>query len=180
MDLSKAHHYFHADYTVVGVGRIKAQLLAAPMEESAVYFLLPRRILKIDADSPVRPGDIVISGASQHMWLAGENGPSEFQGRTIYKSLKLFEVTDRNATWTTYIKTDDPITGLKKKQSPVVSSMPCVIEFTKTSEDEMRIGADLVRIISAVEPKVGDKIKDYTVQNVEPQLGLFFSIAKRQ
>lgn len=181
MDLATAHHYFHSDYTVVGVGRIKAQLLAAPMEESAVYFLLPRRILKVDADSPVRPGDAIISGASQHMYLVGENGASEFQGRTIYKSLKLFEVTHRAASWKRDVKTTDAITGQKVKASATeLGPIPVTIEFVKLQEDEMRISADLVRIISNKDIRVGDKVSDYVVTNVELQLGLRFCTAKRQ
>jgi hypothetical protein len=47
-------------------------------------------------------------------------------------------------------------------------------------EDEMRIGADLVRIIAAHPIQINDKIGPYSLINVEPQLGLYFATARRQ
>ena len=151
------------------------------MEESSVYFYLPRRILKLDASAPAQAGHVVTSLVSGHTWLVGENGPSEFQGKEIYKSLKLFEVTHPAATWKTTATSKDPVTGLDKKGTTTTQpAIPVVIEFMKTQEDEMRIGADLVRIIAASAIGVGDRINTYVIQNVEPQLGLYFATAKRQ
>ncbi len=181
MDLSKAHHFFHSKFRCARGFDFLAQLLAAPMEESAVYFIHPRRILKLDANSAVVPGDVVKSLTSGHSWMAASNGPSEFQGVTIYKSLKLFEVTHLTATWKGTAKTKDPITGLDRKaERPILGIIPAVIEFMKLQEDEMRIPADLVRVITAAPVSVGDMVNEYTIINVEPQIGLYFSTAKRQ
>lgn len=181
MDLSKAHHFFSSTFTCLRGFSFKAQLLAAPMEESAVYFLLPRRILKLDAKSPVRPGDVIRSGPSGNMWLCAENGPSEFQNRTIYKTLKLFEVTHPAAQWTGSTTTVDPLTEQKRKTgNDLKGAIPVVIEFMKLQEDEMRIPADMVRIIAAENILVGDRVDGYTIINVEDQLGLKFCTAKRQ
>ena len=181
MDLSKAHHFFQSRFRTAQGTVFQAQLLAAPLEESSVYFFLPRRILKLDAASPVQAGHVVTSLVSGHTWLAAENAPTEFQGKEIYKSLKLFEVTHPTATWKVTGTTTDAITGLAKKGTPTTQpAIPVVIEFMKTQEDEMRIGADLVRIIAAAPIGIGDRINTYVIQNVEPQLGLYFATAKRQ
>ena len=181
MDLSKAHHFFQSRFRTAQGLEFQAQLLAAPMEESSVYFFLPRRLLKLDAASPVQAGHVVTSLTSGHTWLTAENGPSEYQGREIYKSLKLFEVTDPAATWKVTGTSKDPITGLDKKGAPTTQPpIPVVIEFMKMQEDEMRIGADLVRIIATAPIAIGDRINTYVIQNVEFQLGLYFATAKRQ
>lgn len=182
MDLAKAHHFFDSKFRCVsGNFDFRGQLLAAPMEESSVYFLLPRRILKLDSDSAVDAGAVVSSYPSGNTWLCADNGPSEFQGRTIYKSLKLFEVTHKTAQWYISNKTTDTITGLPKKGERTPHAViPVSIEFVKLQEDEMRIPSDLVRIITNAAVNVGDRINEYTITNVETQIGLRFATAKRQ
>lgn len=180
MDLSKAHRFFDSRYHCARGFDFRAQLLAAPMEESSVYFMLPRRVLKLDAHSMVSAGDIVSSIPSGNMWLCGENGPSEFQGKTIYKTLKLFEVTHRNAVWKGFSTYEDEITEQKRKSVVQRGVIPVAIEFQKLQEDEMRISADMVRIITTSDVKVGDIIETYAITNVERQIGLNFCTAKRQ
>lgn len=181
MDLSKAHHFFHSRFRCLRGFDFQAQLLAAPLEESAVYFLVPRRILKLDHNSPVTSGDIIRSYTSDHMWLCGDNGPSEYRNRAIYKSLKLFEVTHRTASWKTLSRYEDEITGIKRKEEPrETAKIPVAIEFVKQQEDEMRIPADMLRIITASPVSIGDLVDEFTIINVEPQLGLYFCTAKRQ
>lgn len=181
MDLSTAHHFFQSKFRNHRGFEFAAQLLSAPLENSSVYFSLPRRLLKLDALSPTQAGDIITSRTSGHTWLVGENAPSEFQGREIYKSLKLFEVTHRDAKWYTYGTYENEITGLKEKVAKELeATIPVTIEFMKLQEDEMRISADLVRIISASPIKPKERINEYAIQNVEYQLGLYFATAKRQ
>lgn len=182
MDIAKAHRYFDTVFHCARGFSLRAQLLMAPLEESATYFLNSRRILKTDAKSMLRPGDVVTSSASGYTWLCGDNGPSEFQGRVIYKSFKLFEVTHKTATWTRHGATKDPITALEVKDPEPVTlgTIPVAIEFLKLQEDEMRIPADMVRIVASADIKVGDHINGLKVTNVETQLGLRFITAKRQ
>lgn len=157
----------------------RAQLLATPMEESNTYFLLPRRILKLYPDSKTRGGHLIREEISKKLFFAGENGPAIFGNRMIHKSLKLFEVTHPTATLLRKETVEDEITGLKKKVDDDDSTIAATIEFTKTQEDEMRIGADLVRIISNERILVNDRINEYTVVNVEQQLGLYFATARK-
>jgi uncharacterized protein YeeX (DUF496 family) len=97
----------------------------------------------------------------------------------IHKSLKLFEVTHPSATLLRREQVDDDITGLKKKVDDNSYTIPATIEFTKTQEDEMRIGADLVRIISKFPLMVNDRVNEYTIVNTETQLGLHFATARK-
>lgn len=184
MDLSTAHKYFESLWWNSRGFQFKAQLLMAPSQPSAVYFYLPRRLLKYSYNAGVLPGDYITSKTSGKAYLCGENGDSEFQGQVIYRTLRLFEVTHTSATWKRNDTTKDPITGLAKKnanQPHLVANIPVAIEFVKLQEDEMRIPADLVRIIAKDPIKIGDFINDeYTIVNVEAQLGLYMATAKRQ
>lgn len=181
MDIAKAHHYFNSRFRCARGFDFLAQLLAAPIEPSSTYFITPRRILKLDAHSMVRPGDQVYSPASDKSWFCGENGPSEFQGRTIYKTLKLFEVTHTNVSWRGDTTATSNITGQKvKTANEEKGPIDVTIEFLKLQEDEMRIPADQVRIITNKNVRVGDRIGPYTVINAEAQIGLVFCTAKRQ
>lgn len=179
MDLTRAIDPFASNfYDYRGFG-FRAQLLAVPMEESATYFLLPRRILKLYPNAKVLPGARIRDETTKKEYLAGENGPSVFSNRVIHTTLKLFEITHKAASVSRRVKIDDSITGLPKKVDDDTSAIPAVIEFTKSQEDEMRIGADLVRVITNVSFTPGDKIDAYTIVNCEPQMGLFFSTARR-
>lgn len=179
MDLAKAMNPFASSfYDYSGFG-FKGQLLAVPMEESATYFLLPRRILKLYPNTRVRPGARIREENTGKQYLAGENGPSLFGDRVIHKTLKLFEITHPNATLLVNEEQKDAITGLPRKVNSNSRLIPAVIEFTKTQEDEMRIGADLVRIVTRDKLSPNDKINEYTVVNTEAQLGLYFSTARR-
>ena len=157
----------------------RAQLLATPMEESSTYFLLPRRILKLYPDSKTAGGHLIREENTKKLFFAGENGPAIFGNRVIHKSLKLFEVTHPSATLLRNETIEDEVTGLKKKVDDNPYTIPVVIEFTKTQEDEMRIGADLVRLISNFPLLVKDKVNEYTVVNTEQQLGLHFATARK-
>lgn len=180
MDLAKAMNPFASSfYDYSGFG-FKGQLLAVPMEESATYFLLPRRILKLYPNTRVRPGARIREENTGKQYFAGENGPSLFGDRVIHKTLKLFEINHTAATLVRSGQVVDNITGLPKKVTPGTPvTIPAVIEFTKTQEDEMRIGADLVRIVTKDQVFPNDKINEYTVVNTEAQLGLYFSTARR-
>jgi uncharacterized protein YeeX (DUF496 family) len=157
----------------------RAQLLATPMEESNTYFLLPRRILKLYPDAKTKGGHLIREEHSKKQFFCGENGPAIFGNRMIHKSLKLFEVTHPSATLLRREQVDDDITGLKKKVDDNSYTIPATIEFTKTQEDEMRIGADLVRIISNFPLMVNDRVNEYTIVNTETQLGLHFATARK-
>ena len=157
----------------------RAQLLATPMEESSTYFLNPRRILKLYPNSKTTGGHLIREEHSKKMFLCGENGPAIFGDRMIHKSLKLFEVTHPTATLLRREQLDDEITGLKKKVDDKPYTIAAAIEFTKTQEDEMRIGADLVRIISNFPLQPNDKVEEYVVVNAEPQIGLHFATARK-
>jgi len=179
MDLAHAMDPFASPfYCLRGFG-FKAQPLAVPIEESATYFNLPRRILKLYPNTKLLPGDIVRDETTKKLYLAGENGPSLFAGRVIHKTMKLFEVTHPAASLVRTTKAIDSVTGLPKKTGTAPSAIKAVIEFTKTQEDEMRIGADLVRIISDYPLLPNDKVEAYTVVNVETQLGLYFATARK-
>lgn len=179
MDLSHAMDPFASSFYSYGNRRgFKAQLLAVPMEESSTYFLLPRRILKLYPNSGILPGDRLRDETTGKQYLAGENGPSVFSNKVIHTTMKLFEVTHLAAPYVTKEKLTDEITGLEKQIDEGQSTIVAVIEFTKMQEDEMRIGADLARIITNVPVKIGDRIDHYTVVNVESQLGLYFSTAR--
>ena len=179
MDLRHALDPFVSPfYCLRGFG-FKAQPLAIPIEESATYFNLPRRILKLYPDSKLLPGDIVRDETSKKLYFAGENGPSLFHGQIIHKTMKLFEITHPNATLESRVQSNDSVTGLKKSLTYDESTIKAVIEFTKMSEDEMRIGSDLVRIITSVPLKPADRVNGYTIVNAEPQLGLYFSTARK-
>lgn len=179
MDLTRALDPFVSPfYCLRGFG-FKAQPLAVPIEESATYFNLPRRIIKLYPDSKLLPGDVIRDETAKKMYLVGENGPSLFAGRVIHKTMKLFEVTHPNATLEARVQLVDNITGLKKNLAYQESTIKAVVEFTKQQEDEMRVGADLVRIITAVPVSPNDKVNGYTIVNTEPQLGLYFSTARK-
>lgn len=157
----------------------RAQLLATPMEESATYFLLPRRILKLYPNGKTTPGHLIREEQSKKLFFAGENGVALFGDQVIHKTLKLFEVTHPQAALKRREEMEDEITGLKKKIDDDNLTIAATIEFTKTQEDELRIGADLVRIISNQTILVNDKIDAYTVTNVEQQIGLYFATARK-
>lgn len=165
-------------YCLRGFG-FKAQPLAVPIEESATYFNLPRRILKLYPDAKLLPGDTIRDETTKKMYFAGENGPSLFAGRVIHKTMKLFEITHPNATLESRVQLTDTVTGLKKNLEFQESTIKAVIEFTKMQEDEMRVGADLVRVITAVPIKPNDRVNGYTIVNSESQLGLYFSTARK-
>lgn len=157
----------------------RAQLLATPMEESSTYFLSPRRILKLYPQTKTSGGHLVRDENTKVLFFAGHNGAANFGDQVIHKTLKLFEVTHPSAPLLRREEVEDEITGLKKKVDDDGSTIPVTIEFTKTQEDELRIGADLVRIISNQRILVNDKIDAYTVTNVEEQIGLYFAIARK-
>lgn len=179
MDLTDAMTPFASKWYSYSGFTFNAQLLAVPMEESSTYFFLPRRILKLYPASPAAPGMRLRDETTKKEYLAGENGPSIFSNRVIHKTLKLFEITHKTAAYETPVKVKDSITGLPKKVDDNEITIPCVIEFAKTQEDEMRVGADLVRIITSYPVLVGDKVDAYRVTNVEPQLGLYFAVGRR-
>lgn len=178
--LTKALDPFASKFYNVTTGRgFRAQMLMTPMEESATYFLLPRRILKLYPNDLTKPGDLLRETLSKKLFFAAENGVALFDADIIHRTMKLFEVTHPAATRITLTKATDTVTGLPKKQSQVTTTIPAVIEFSKTQEDEMRIGADLVRIITNTPIIVNDKINEYTVTNVENQIGLYFCTARK-
>lgn len=179
MDLSRAMDPFASRFYSYSGYSFNAQLLAIPMEESSTYFFLPRRILKLYPASPAKPGDRIRDESTKKEYLAGENGPSVFSNKIIHKTLKLFEITHKSAPYSTRVTVTDSVTGLKKTVDTNDITIPCVIEFAKTQEDEMRVGADLVRIIAAVALKPNDIVAGYTIVNSEPQLGLYFATARR-
>lgn len=180
MNLTDALNPFASKfYNLTLKSGFRAQLLATPMEESNTYFLLPRRILKLYPDAKTAGGHLIREENTKKQFFAGENGPAIFGDRVIHKSLKLFEVTHPSATLLRRETMDDDVTGLKKKVDDNVYTIPVTIEFTKTQEDEMRIGADLVRIITNYPILVNDRINEYTVVNAETQLGLYFATARK-
>lgn len=177
--LTKALDPFASKFYNVTTGRgFRAQMLMTPMEESATYFLLPRRILKLYPNDPTQPGSLLRETMSKKLYFAAENGVALFDNSIIHRTMKLFEVTHPTATHITTVKVIDPVTSLPKKNAEVTTTIPAVIEFTKMQEDEMRIGADLVRIITNHPLKVGDKVNGYVLTNVEHQIGLNFGTAR--
>jgi len=179
MDLTRAIDLFASKFYAYGKTTFSAQLLAIPLEESSSYFFLPRRLLKTYPDSVATPGDRIRDETTGKQYLAGENGPSMFSNRIIHKTLKLFEITHPAAVLTTRATGTDTVTGLKKTSSTSTTTIPVVIEYTKMQEDEMRISADLVRIIANVPLVPNDMIAGYTIINAEPQLGLYFATARK-
>lgn len=181
MDISKAHRYFTTKFRCARGFDFLAQLLSAPIEPSSTYFINPRRVLKLDAHSLVSPGDHISLPATGKAWLCGENGPSQFQDQVIYKTLKLFEITHTGVSWKGDVTATSNITGQKVKTSSAEKGpIDVVIEFLKLQEDEMRIPADQVRIITNKDVLVGDRVGPYTIINAESQIGLKFCTAKRQ
>lgn len=177
--LTKALDPFASKFFNVTTGRgFRAQLLMTPMEESATYFLLPRRILKLYPDDKTKPGDLIKETMSKKLFFAAENGVALYNTSIIHRTMKLFEVTHKEATLIRKGATTDTVTGLPKKDSGTPTIIPATIEFTKVQEDEMRIGADLVRVISNYPMAVNDKVNQYTVLNVEYQIGLYFATAR--
>lgn len=179
MDLGKAHLPFSGRYYCYRGFSFQAQLLSLSLDVSNVYFNYPRRLLKMEAKVPLRPGD-QIRGQSGKRYLVGEHGPSELNDVVLYKTYKLFEVTHPAALWSAQGTTTDPILGIKVASgNPAENLIPVAIEFQKSQEDEMRIQADLVRIITNAAVQIDDHIDSYTILNVEPQLGLNFCLARR-
>lgn len=144
-----------------------------------MFFLTPRRILKVRPEMDVRPGDTV-TPQGDGPYLVTENGDANVFGRIIHKTFKIFHVTDEAIDISRISGTDDPITGMKNNSLSSVGATDAVIEYDKQREDEMRVGADQMRIITPVQLMPKDVIGGlYTIVNCEPQLGVWFSIASK-
>lgn len=183
MDLRIAHRFFGLKMFSITQSRgFTAQLLAQPLTENTGYFLLARRMLKLDADSPIMGGEIIRTPAGK-LYLTEAHSTSEFQETSFYKTLRAYEVTDHVDVKAPTV-TKDPILGRNIDASvgswPVWKTIYCVIEPTVLEHDAFKNITPVYRIMTNENVPLGAIVDGkYKVNNVEYRGGCYFIEAQK-
>lgn len=183
MDILKTPHRFFSSkfYSLTRALGFQAQLMAQPLTENTGYFLLARRMLKLDADSPIMGGEVVRSSTGK-LYITQAHATSELNNVGIYKTLRAYEVTDVFDV-KTIATVKDPILGkpIAAAQSTVwKAGVHMVIESTALEHDGFRNLTPVYRILTGEDIPLDATIGDtYRVTNKEYRGGCYFLVAQK-
>lgn len=173
--LQRADDRFGAKLTIIdgGSGQFTGVITEPNQGEVPSYqFNLPRRLLRVDAKVPVKPG-IVVRASEGTVWMVGEHGDAETGRGALFRTFRLFEATQK-FTWQKRGKTVDTVTGLPKDTGLVdQSSIWGLYEPSPEMFDrQMRTSFEGGRFITNADVQRDDIIDGRKVSRVDIQLGL--------
>lgn len=141
-------------------------------EVPAYLFNLPRRILRVDAATPVREG-MVVRAHSGTVWMLGKHGDSETMFGSTFRSLRMFEAEGR-FKWKRRGKKIDPVTKLPLDSGLV--DQPDVWGAYEPAPEmfdrQVRVGFETGRFITPADIQLNDEVDGMKVARVDLQLGL--------
>lgn len=182
VDLRIAHRFFGSKlYSKTRNLRFIGQLMAQPLTENTGYFLLARRMLKLDADSPVSGGEIIRTVSGQ-LYVSQAHATSEINDNAFYKTLRMYEVTDKDIAVTVADTVDDSILGTKADDGPQKpwGTIDAVIESTALEHDNFKNIAPTYRVITNQNVPIGAIIGDtYRVTYSDYRGGCYFLTAQK-
>lgn len=174
--LAHTHKRFETTLTVIegGSGIVRGLLTETDQSQIPAYtFVNPRRILRTDFFTAVKPGMVIRSQAGE-VFLVGENGPSEASGNVIWQSWRLFEATGQ-VTWVRRTRIIDPITKQPKEGPPQNMGLIWVTQEPldrETPDLKLRVSFEQDRFLSGAKVKPEDTVNGKRVIRADDVLGL--------
>lgn len=141
-------------------------------EVPAYLFNLPRRLLRVDAQLPVKAG-MVVRGSAGTTWMLGEHGDAETGWGVIFRSFVMFEATQQ-FTWQKRTKIIDTITTLER-DAGLVDQPPiwgCYEPAPEMFDKQLHSNFEIARLITTADVKRDDMVNGMKVNRVDVQLGV--------
>jgi hypothetical protein len=173
--LQRADDRFGTPLTVLegGSGQFTGVITEPNQGEVPAYlFNLPRRLLRVSASLPVKPG-MVVRGTGGTVWMLGEHGDAETNQGIIFRSLVMFEATQQ-FTWQKRSKVKDKITGLDKDAGLVAqpSIWGCYEPSPEMFDRQLHSNFETARLITTADVQRDDVVNGMKVNRVDVQLGV--------
>ena len=173
--LERADNRFRITLDVIygGSGKVFG-ILDEPIQAApaAYVFSNPRRMLRVEYNSPVRPGMVVRTPAGL-VFMVGNHGPSEEHGG-VFRSFRLFEAT-LQLPWKRRTFVIDPITQ-KEKEGPLTDMGLIWCNFEPDPKEafdrQLRSNFETGRSITAAPVQANDVVGTYKVNRSDATLGL--------
>jgi len=167
---------FHIPLEIVegGSGRFMGTIDEPNQAAPAAYvFSRPRRMLRVDFFSDIRPGYVIRTGLGQE-FMVGSHGGSEMRGGT-FKSFRLFEVTG-TMQWSRRVPTINPVTHLPEEdllESLGVVRVVYEPEQREAFDRQFRASFETAKVLTTQPALRDDLLDEMKVTRTEPTLGLW-------
>ena len=150
-------------------GRLVSPLLSRSKTNS---FLQPRRILLVDFNQNIHPGDCF--QIEDQLWGIVIQNADGYYADPIYKSYGIV-IADQEASWKRRISEKDPFTGLETTVGyEDLGIIRYNADFQHYEQDQLKISSAVRSIVSGKELKPFDMIGDsLQIQNVHQSLGVY-------
>ena len=179
LSLATISEKFHIQFEILenGEGTFSGIIDEIVMNQAPSFvFVVPRRLLRVPAELPVRSGMVVRSEGGA-IYMVGDHGESESFEGTVFKAFRLFPTHER---WIVYrrMKTIDIVTSLPMDEGEPVevaniwgSYEPLPEQFDR----ETRVAAETARFITNYALEPGDIVAGKRVFRVDKELGLYIA-----
>lgn len=173
--LPRADDRFATPLTVIegGSGQFRGVITEPSQGEVPSYqFNLPRRLLRVDAATPIAAG-MVVRSHDGTVFMIGQHGDSETSHGPAFRSFRLFEASQK-FSWKRRGKVTDTRTGLTKDS--VLADQPEIWGVYEPSPEmfdrQMRTSFESGRFITNADVQRDDVVNGMKVSRVDIQLGL--------
>lgn len=176
VSLKSVQKRFEVPLTIIegGSGIVRGVIAEAEQNSLPAYnFAKPRRVFRVQPDSIVRPGMVLLSPAGERL-LVGDNGPSESWRGVLFRSYRLFAVS-KQVKWERRAFAVDPITQLERDLGLVLLGRPWVVTETtdrELSDPKLKRSFEQMRFVSGAAIQTDDILDGRTVSKSDTQLGI--------
>lgn len=174
--LSKADARFASPFEVIeGGSGIFRGLISDPGEGGvpAFQFNLPRRLLRVQPEVPVKPG-MLLRGPGQIHYIVAEHASASRSGEVLFKNFRLFEVTGKY-DWKGRGKTLDPVTRLPRDSGLVAKGLLWGVyePNAEVFDRAIRVQFETARFLTNRKVDLDDEIDGRKVTRCDAQLGIY-------
>jgi hypothetical protein len=173
--LQRANGRFQTLFSVLegGSGQFHGQITEPNQGEvPSSVFTLPRRLLRVDVNAPVKAG-MVIRDPEGTVFMTGNHGDSQTGHGVAFRSFRLFEASQQ-FSWQKRGKKIDPVTRLER-DTGLVDQPPVWGAYEPSPEmfdKQLRTSMEMGRFITNADVKLDDMIDNRKVSRVDQMLGL--------